>query len=41
MTPRSLSLPFSVPRPELPVSEDPWLILWRTFWLDLPLAWAG
>ena len=22
------------------MAENPWLTLWRTFWLDLPLAWA-
>lgn len=33
--------PFGASRSELPLAENPWLALWRTFWLDLPLAWAG
>jgi hypothetical protein len=28
-------------QPDWPTAENPWLTLWRTFWLDLPLAWAG
>lgn len=26
------------PQPERVPSADPWLDLWRTFWLDLPLV---
>jgi hypothetical protein len=25
---------------EIAVAENAWMILWRTLWLDLPLAWA-
>lgn len=45
MTPFSLAPPVSDVPPEIAiaeiaVAENAWMILWRTLWLDLPLAWA-
>jgi len=28
------------PRVDHPMDDPAWLALWRTLWLDLPLAWA-
>ncbi|WP_311276058.1 hypothetical protein [Methylobacterium sp. WCS2018Hpa-22] len=41
MTP--MALPFSPmgPRSDLDLAEAAWLVVWRTLWLDLPLAWAS
>ncbi|MDP4003337.1 hypothetical protein [Methylobacterium sp. NEAU K] len=41
MTLKPRLVPSTVAGAALPVSGDPWLALWRTVWLDLPLAWAG
>jgi hypothetical protein len=45
MTPFSPAPPVSDVPPEIAiaeiaVAENAWMILWRTLWLDLPLAWA-
>ncbi|MER2268281.1 hypothetical protein [Methylobacterium oxalidis] len=40
MTQLALPHPSSL-QPDLHMAENPWLTLWRTFWLDLPLACAG
>ncbi len=34
------AFPSCPPRSEFELAEDALLTLWRTFWLDLPLAWA-
>ena len=31
---------FSVPLSDVQPVEDPWLLLWRALWFDLPLAWC-
>jgi hypothetical protein len=40
MTQMSQFDPLGVPQSDLPMSENPRLSLWRTVWLDLPLAWG-
>lgn len=40
MTPFSPAPPASDVPSEIAVAENAWMILWRTLWLDLPLAWA-
>jgi len=40
MTPFSPVPPVSDVPSEIAVAENAWMILWRTLWLDLPLAWA-
>ncbi|UIN37332.1 hypothetical protein [Methylobacterium oryzae] len=37
----STTLPSHPPRSDFELAENALLTLWRTFWLDLPLAWAG
>lgn len=39
-SPLSLPTPNGEARSGLPLSEYPWLILWRAFWFDWPLFWA-
>ncbi|MBX9933498.1 MAG: hypothetical protein K2Y56_18570 [Methylobacterium sp.] len=34
-------LPSGNGRSEFDLAQSAWLTLWRTVWLDLPLAWAG
>lgn len=34
-------VPVPSPRPDPMPAENPLFSLWRAFWLDLPLAWAG
>ncbi|QGY02031.1 hypothetical protein MMSR116_09165 [Methylobacterium mesophilicum SR1.6/6] len=41
MTARPLAPPIGGLPPDLAMVEAAWLALWRTFWLDLPLAWAS
>lgn len=37
----SPALPSRPPRSDFELAENALLTLWRTVWLDLPLAWAG
>ena len=41
MTPMALPFPPMGPRSDLDLAEAAWLVVWRTLWLDLPLAWAS
>lgn len=41
MTRGSSALPTPPARSEFACTENALLTMWRTFWLDLPLAWAG
>ena len=41
MTRGSSDLPARPPSSEFELAENALLTLWRTFWLDLPLAWAS
>ncbi len=43
MTPLSAPLPAADTdrHPGLDPLENPWLILWRTLWFDVPILWAN
>lgn len=41
MTATILPFPPWGPRPDLALVEAAWRLAWRTFWVDLPLAWAS